>query len=633
MLELKNGQIFVDGAACAKIVPCEGATDTFREIENGAWEWHRHTEVPTDHMRMELVFLGVPDFFMVPSVSYNGNGWGNFPEYVGDRDEDGTPWSWASHRITIPSCTYSENDKVGIALMSKANDNTACSLYAEEDGKHHVVIFPEEEKPRTLQRHYWEGPFQGTMEPRQDFIAIIHAAESDGTQHRYAPLFDFAFRFFGHKLDAPKTAKEFQRLSIAFCQFLFEREKNGFAGFTTGAPWHLGVTSFKKHEHRYQLGWVGQHASMACACIDDYMRTGNKDNLDIGIEAMDSWVRFGVFPNGLLRNIFDTHPTAYLTYDENTVIDPWLYGEDTIETMRGRMNRYAKSGPLPRREDGGLKQYNDACNHGTGAEGFFEAYDLLKKIGIDKPEYLQTALGACDFIVEHQNEDGTFAKSWDDDGTPIAHGGTVGVFFVLPLLTAYRHSGDEKYLNCALRTFDAYYTAFEKDGYTTAGALDTFSIDKESASPLLRSCMRLYEVTGDKKYIACGEKVAWYLSTWMMHFTVEYPEDTLIYKMGFDTFGATTVSTPHNAVDQYALRDVLCFLQLSELTGNPQWKERAHALWCGACQFVSDGTTYFNGRLRPAGGQDEAVFHTRWRRTNLPAFAPVQWLPACMLMF
>ena len=71
MLELKNGQIFVDGAACAKIVPCEGATDTFREIENGAWEWHRHTEVPTDHMRMELVFLGVPDFFMVPSVSYN----------------------------------------------------------------------------------------------------------------------------------------------------------------------------------------------------------------------------------------------------------------------------------------------------------------------------------------------------------------------------------------------------------------------------------------------------------------------------------------------------------------------------------------------------------------------------------
>ena len=91
---------------------------------------------------------------------------------------------------------------------------------------------------------------------------------------------------------------------------------------------------------------------------------------------------------------------------------------------------------------------------------------------------------------------------------------------------------------------------------------------------------------------------------------------------------STAVSTPHNALDQYALRDVLSFLKLYELTGNIQWRERAQALWYGANQCISDGTLVVNGRLRPAGGQDEAIFHTRWGRAFVPPFMPSQWLPA-----
>ncbi len=65
---LKNGiyELRTDGVAYGRIIPCEGATDTFIPIENGAWKWIRKTEVPTDHMRMELVLYGEPDFTMVP---------------------------------------------------------------------------------------------------------------------------------------------------------------------------------------------------------------------------------------------------------------------------------------------------------------------------------------------------------------------------------------------------------------------------------------------------------------------------------------------------------------------------------------------------------------------------------------
>ena len=234
---LKNGghEICLDGKAYGRILPVEGAVDTFTPIEAGAWKWHRQTNAPTDHMRMEVVLFGEPTFTMVPAVSYNGNGWGNYPEYVGDRDEDGTPWSWASHRVTIPSCTYSENESISIALMAKPNDNNACSLYQTEEGRKHVIIFPEQEQPRTLQRHFWGPAFQGTMEPATDFEAILQVVPSDGTKFRYKSLMDFAWRFYAHKLDAPRKAQELMELSIAFTRYLYEEERNGFAGFTVGA--------------------------------------------------------------------------------------------------------------------------------------------------------------------------------------------------------------------------------------------------------------------------------------------------------------------------------------------------------------------------------------------------------------
>jgi len=627
MIDIQNGIITMDGTAYGRIVAQEGAEDTFRKIEDGAWEWHRHTAEPTDHMRMELVFYGVPTFTMVPSVSYNGNGWGNYPEYIGDRDEDGTPWSWASHRVTIPACTYSENEKLSIALMSRANDNTACSFYAEEDGKHHVVIFPEEEKPRTLQRHFWGEPFQGTMEPRQDFTAIIHTFPSDGTRHRYRHLTDFAFRYFGHTMKVPRKAADLEKLSLAFCHFLYQRDRDGMCGFTSGAPWNKALHGYEKHQHRYQLGWVGQTASMSNAFIRDYIKTGDKLKLDMALEAHDAYLKFGKLKNGSLLSRVDRGDYMFLPFDDTMKLDTWLYNEDTLESIKGAIAKN-KKGILRRDAEGKLYIYVDACNLGTGAEGYFEAYEMLQSIGIRKPEYLQAALGVCEFALANQEESGNFVKSWDQEGNVRQSKGTIGCFLILPLLTAYRITGEERYLMGAERAFAFYYQELEEYGFTTAGALDTYSIDKESASPLLRVALRLQQVTGKAEYVTAAEKIGWYLTTWMMHFTVEYPEDSILGQMGYDTFGSTAVSTPHNALDQYALRDVLSFKRLYELTGNIQWRERALALWCNASQCISDGTLVVNGRLRPAGGQDEAIFHTRWGRSWVPPFSPSQWLPA-----
>ena len=70
IIKASNGHLItVDGKAYARILALEGATDTFEKIENGAWRWRRHTAKPTDHMRMEMILLGAPDFTMIPAVS------------------------------------------------------------------------------------------------------------------------------------------------------------------------------------------------------------------------------------------------------------------------------------------------------------------------------------------------------------------------------------------------------------------------------------------------------------------------------------------------------------------------------------------------------------------------------------
>lgn len=45
-------------------------------------------------------------------------------------------------------------------------------------------------------------------------------------------------------------------------------------------------------------------------------------------------------------------------------------------------------------------------------------------------------------------------------------------------------------------------------------------------------------------------------------------------------------------------------------------------------RLVSGGTLSVAGRVRPAGSQDEAVYHTRWSRRTLGPYQPTQWLVA-----
>ena len=106
--------------------------------------------------------------------------------------------------------------------------------------------------------------------------------------------------------------------------------------------------------------------------------------------------------------------------------------------------------------------------------------------------------------------------------------------------------------------------------------------------------------------------VSYYLSTWLWHYDGAYPEDDAFSQYGLHTFGFTSVSVQHNHLDPYALYWVPEWVELSELTGDRQWLEKARAIWLAGNQLLSDGTLRVNGLLRPAGSQNEAYFECGW---------------------
>jgi len=600
----------------------DNAQDSFTEIEPGAWLWERHTEVPVEQMRMEFDTAYKAEYTMIPGVSYNGNGWGDSPEYVG-QTYNGIPWTFAWHRCMIPACTYSEGQKWAAALMGEADDEMSCSQWTVEENTRHALIWPEQEGPRILMRHYWsDDAFMGKMEPRSDFKAIITVFPVKLPRKQSRTLMDFAWRYYAHPLKASMEPEQLYKYSIAYIKSLWTQEKSGFVAFNRGFQWYTNTCSYgKRNEIQYEIGWVGQNASISNALLWEYLSSGDRDALDKALSVLDSWIKYAKLPNGLMLIKFDGAPQT--TPEEVPLKSDDTNGDQAEEkadtTYMPEVARYI----------GGVREFQiDACNLGGAAQHYFEAYKLAEQAGCPRPEYYKLALDICDFAVRVQKQDGALAKSWNRDGSISREGGTIGCFLVPPLLTAYQITGEEKYLTSAKRAFDFYYKDIEEYGFTTAGALDTYCIDKESSSPLFSAALSLYRVTQEKHYVEKAENIAWYLSTWMMHYTVKYSKETVLREIGYDTMGMTGVSTAHNAIDQYALHDVMSFMELAELTGNKQWHERAMAIWCSTTQLFSDGTLCIAGRVRPAGSQDEAVYHTRWARPTLGPYNPTQWLVA-----
>lgn len=582
-------QILLEDALVCTIDVPKGCTDTFEPIDGTAFYWHRKTDIPVAQMKLTLNVHYTPRYFQIPSVNYNGNGWGSGAQYAGYCCAD-EPWTYAWHRVSIPACTYTESEQFAVALFGQEQGGMSCSVYPQGDHILQELIWPEAEGPKTLSKRCWEEPYQGTMEPTDSFTGIVMVMPAAKPRQRMNDVLDFAWKLNYREVTMAYTPERVKELDLLFIRSMWIRRFNGLVGFRNGVNWDEQEEDWRKHTQNFEIGWCGQNGAQSCAMLDLYLETGDEDALYKALSTLDSWDKYAFLPNGLMY-VKLTCPPDHLDSVMNGTIPTTL----------------------------------DTCNLGTGATYFFRAADLCEKAGHPRPNLEKRAYGLCDFFARAQKPNGEFAKSYFIDGSVDSPHGSVAAFVIPPLFTAYTRSGQQKYLDTALKGLDFYLSEFSKGGCTTAGALDSNCIDKESGAPVLRAAMMAYEVTGQQKYLDAAIDVAYYLATWQYHYSVSFPADSQLAILGVDTYGSTAVSAAHNALDHYGIYYIPEYLKLAQITGNDIWRQRARAIWYNGIQMLSDGTLVVRGRVRPAGSQDESFRHTRWGRTDRKLYVPCEW--------
>ncbi len=516
--------------------------------------------------------------YLIPCVNFNGNEFGAGFEPKG-LERDGKHWVFGYDRVSIPSCTLTENADFACALFASGENacslESSCSIYKDTDGSfiqelsHPVAELPITYSSRDKYSEGYESFF--TLEAGEvlSIGAYLSVSKPRWENYGICDVLDVALELYGSNENiAVPTKRQLWERSITFAKSLVSDYK-GKMGFKIGfLPDGNGGFSYRG-DPCFELAWCGQNVLFSRMLIEDYIRFGNKDSLDIALEILDTRVSLCTARSGLLA--------------------AQLRDFEDLDSATA-----------------------DTCNMGYGAYEFARAYLTLQRIGIDKPAYLNAAKGLCDFFVENFSDDYGFGKKWRLDGICLDEGGTIGGFVIPALIKVYEITKEEKYLALAKRSM-SYYMERDLDKFlSTAGALDTCCVDKETSFPFIVSGILLYENTNNELYLEYAKKAAYYFTSWMFHYNPRYDAEAEISEYGVTVKGLTSVSAQHHHLDMYAGIVVPYLRRLAQITGDELWRTRADMMWRAVTQYIGDGELAIHDVIRPIGSQNEALFHCRW---------------------
>ena len=529
--------------------------------------------------------------YLIPGVSYDGNNWGRDKEPKG-LDQNGKPWVFSYRRTAIPSCTISENPDEYFCLFASDADarslTSSCSMESGSDGTMlHRLIYPETEGPVTYcTRDGYEKAHGDTifLAPGETFRAEAYLLTGKPVKPSFAAASaeDAALKLLGKPFPPRYTPAELSSLCESFALSLLQ-EVGGKRLLTIGLSLH-GKRVFEANVGN-EFGWCGQNGMYAKLFLSRFRETGEDKYKEIACGILDAFAETRG-KTGLLRAHYDRY----------------LSGTGDVE---------------------------DTCNLGYVILEYALAWEILQDLGEDRPLWLEVSRAAADFLTEHYSEESGFGKAWNvETGECVDPEGTIGAYVIPGLLELYKITGEEKYLAFAKKGLRLYRKKDLDLFRSTAGALDTYCIDKESSGPLLRSALALYEIERGEEWLETAKMAGWYFTSWMYYFDALYPPESDFARYGFRTLGGTSVSAQHHHIDPWGALCVPDFLRLWKYTGDEGWKTRALLLFSNAMQNVAprEGKTV-HGIFRGPGAQNEGYHHCRWGEKEAPGFIN-DWLVA-----
>ena len=361
-------------------------------------------------------------------------------------------------------------------------------------------------------------------------------------------------------------------------------EEGGAPGF----PFSVHLPSGLVHETSYAMGFVG----MQIPCAGYLYRAGweqeNESMREKGEAILDFWAAQSPNEAGMPRVWWDIAPWNL-----------WRNSND-LRNMQGGM-------------EGMLEAWKQAEIHAPG----------------EKREWLDFCLGAADWLLSKQHEDGSWDKAFDNHGNPIDDGRLLTSNPIRFLSALYEATGEEAYRSAALRAGEYCLREIHSPYRYVGSVIDNpYVLDRESGQKALEAFLSLYELTQEPRWLEAAVQAAYYTATYIYAWNIPPPEGATA--MPWDnrktTVGITIIATGHSGADAGGAYNAYEFFRLYELTRDPYLLEIARILEKNTRQTMDyDGSLGYAFR----GLQTEALrLVTPWGE-NVKLWLP--WLTAAAL--
>ncbi|MDB5326776.1 MAG: hypothetical protein JWM57_2345 [Phycisphaerales bacterium] len=422
----------------------------------------------------------------------------------------------------------------------------------QQDGTAVALAYPGAEKDQSRIAGKPGPPAAERFHPVREGLSqhwqmVLHVAATPSFDDAMRDAWQTAYDAFAPKPVALPMPKVYAASIDVLDHYFLER--NGIPGF----PFAVTLPDGKVRDVSFQMGFVGEQIPCAAHLIAAGFKRPQAALVKKGERIVDFWAANCLTPTGLPRTWYDVDPKPH-----------W-------------------------------RDYKTFTRIATdGMQGMLQAWRRMKLNGRDKPAWLACCRKYGDWLVAHQNADGSYFRQYADDAKPLIDSKSATLHPVRFLIDLFNATGDNRYLAAAKRAGKFGQTDIGDNANYYGGTADNNDVkDKEAGWIALDSFLALYEVTADRAWLIPATHAATFTETWVYGWNV--PIDRTGSKVTIPkiqtTAGMSLIATGHSGSDVYLAFAPFAYFRLSIYSGDAHFAAMAKLLMQNTRQLVDvDGS-------------------------------------------
>jgi len=352
-------------------------------------------------------------------------------------------------------------------------------------------------------------------------------------------------------------------------------------GSSFGTPFVAQLPDFDPNSFSAEIGFVGQQAGIGYQLLRWGTMTQDEEAVRKGLGILDYWTRDTMTDLGCPR--------------------VWMH----------------LSVHQPEPQPLWIRQFGD------GMEAILDAWVFEKKQGRDHKQWLDVCISTADWLLERQNEDGSWYRSYFEDNSRCMDSKASTPCVIRFLIQLYLVTGHKAYLDSAIRAGEWSYEHMYLDFEYRGGTCDQSDVlDKESGIYCMFGFMALYDATGSQKWLdaACGaaDYVETYTFVWDFPVDMPYPNHPFVRN---HITGQSNVTCGAGGGDVYMAACDYVYYRLYLLSGDEHYRDFAEFIHKNVKQANDiDGSCGYRyiGLVNEGGSFSDQQYRGRYH-----------WLPWC----